>query len=102
MDLFKRVEGLRGCKACFRSDRWESTTRSLLTYRVQTRPLDAVTFMQKLTGDRLSQTKSATFTEFNHATNGLAAVFPINAAVVWKAGQSGGKHFIDRLKMSAS
>jgi hypothetical protein len=57
--------------------------------------------MQKLTGDRLSQTEFAAFTEFNHAPNGLAAVFPIKAAVVWKAGQSGGEHFIDRLEMTA-
>ena len=42
--------------------------------------------MQKLTGERLSQAEFAAFTEFNHAPNGLAAVFPIKAAVVWKAG----------------
>ena len=57
--------------------------------------------MQKLAGDLLSQAEFAAFTEFNHAPNGLPAVFPIKAAVAWKASQSGGEHFIDLLEMIA-
>ena len=50
--------------------------------------LNAVALMQELASDRLTQAESAAFPEFNHAPDGLAAVFPVKAAVARQAGQS--------------
>jgi len=55
-------------------------------HRARTLPLNAVTFMQKLTGDRLPQAEFASFTEFDHAPNGLTPALPVKAVVVWKVG----------------
>jgi len=58
----------------------------LRTHRGRIRPLNAMTLMQKLTGNRLSQAEFAAFTEFDHPPNRPAAILPIKAAVVCKAG----------------
>lgn len=63
-------------------------------------PLNAMTLMQELTGERLSQAESAAIAEFKHAPDGLSAAFQIKAAVAWKAGQCGGKNFIHRLEIA--
>ena len=56
--------------------------------------------MQKLTGDRLSQVESAAVAEFDHPPDRLPAAFQIKAAVARKAGQSGGKNFVDGLEIA--
>ena len=58
-------------------------------------------FMQQLPGNGLAQTKFAALTEFDHAADGFASVFPIKAAVMRKTGQRGVEHFLHRLVEAA-
>jgi len=59
------------------------------------RPLNAVAFMQELPSHRFIQAGFA-LAEFKHESNGLAAAFQVEAVVLWKTGQSGIEHFVDR------
>jgi len=52
--------------------------------------------MQKLPRRRLAQAELVAFSEFNHATNGFAPMFPIEASVLWKTGERGVEHFLHR------
>jgi hypothetical protein len=77
------------------------TTRWPPTHRERTLPLKTVAFLQKLPGHRLAQAEFAALSEFNHAPNGFAAVFPIEAAILRKTGERGVKHFLYRAVKAA-
>jgi len=52
------------------------------------RPLEAVTLMQKLTSDRLSQAELMMFPEFPHSADRLLASAAMWLLVAWKLGKS--------------